>query len=279
MSFSLFHFFPFSSVRNFKQAQICDSIVFEIMSDKLQPFLVILATVGTIVFNAFAATGILNGTATNVVSDKYPTTITPAGYAFSIWSLIYAGLAAFSIYQALPSQLEKFRAVRRAYIMSCVANCAWLYFWSQEMIVVCFGVILLLLLTLFYINAKLKTTATNGEYWFAKVPFGIYFGWVTAATLVNAMIALVFLGVPMGYSIYLGAAFIFLAGILGVLIRIRLTNYFYPLAIAWALTAIAVKQSGKTLIVATAAVAVIACLIATVSFVMTMPSAADDAEA
>jgi hypothetical protein len=242
------------------------------MNDKIQPFLVIIATVGMIVFNYFAATGFAGGVATNVPSDKYPTHITPSGYAFAIWSLIYFGCLAFSIYQALPSQIERFRSLRRIYIFSCVVNCAWLYFWSQEMIVVCLGVILILLGTLALINFKLKTTETNGEFWLAKFPFGIYFGWVTAATLLNAMIALVYLGLPLGYSIYASAAFIFIAGILGVLVRIKLTNYFYPLAIAWALTAIAVKQSGKTLIVATAAVAVIACLIAAISFVMNMPS-------
>jgi hypothetical protein len=63
-----------------------------------------------------------------------------------------------------------------------------------------------------------------------------------------------------------------------VIIRLKLANYFYPLAIAWALTAIAVKQSGKTLIVAAAAVGVIACLIAALSFVMNMPSSEKRAE-
>src|SRR5688572_23892457 len=115
------------------------------MSDKLQPILVIVATVGMIVFNYFAATGILGGIDTGAISDKYPTQITPAGYAFAIWSLIYLGCAAFGIYQALGSQLERFRPIRRIYIVSCAANCAWLYFWSQEMIVVCLGVILILL--------------------------------------------------------------------------------------------------------------------------------------
>jgi hypothetical protein len=55
----------------------------KIMNDKLQPILVIIATVGMIIFNYFAATGILGGVLTNVPSDKYPTHITPAGYAFS----------------------------------------------------------------------------------------------------------------------------------------------------------------------------------------------------
>ena len=242
------------------------------MNTKLQPLLVIAATIGMIIFNFLAATDRIGGTSTNIVSDKYPTVITPAGYAFAIWSVIYLGTIIFSIYQALPSQFERFGGIRRVYILSCVINCAWLYFWSQEAIVLCVGVIFSLLLSLAFINFKLKRTATNGEYWLAKVPFGIYFGWVTAATLVNIMIALVYLGVPLAYTMYLGAGFIFIAGIFGVLVRLKLTNYFYPLAIAWALTAIAVKQSGKTLIVATCAVAVIACLIASISFVMNMPN-------
>lgn len=244
------------------------------MNDKLQPILVLIATAGMIVFNYFAATGVLGGVATNVVSDKYPTLITPAGYAFAIWSLIYLGCAAFGVYQILPANLDKFRAIRRAYLVSCVANCAWLYFWSQEMVVGCLGIILVLLATLAYINSRLRSTETMGEYWFAKVPFGLYFGWVTAATILNATIALVYLGVrpPDSTALFLGAALLLIAAALGVLVRFKLTNYFYPLAIAWALTAIAVKQSGKTLIVAAAAVGVIACLLAALSFVMNMPS-------
>ena len=244
------------------------------MNDKLQPILVLAATVGMIVFNYLAATGILGGVETGVISDRYPTFITPAGYAFAIWSLIYAGCLAFSIYQILPANRDRFRALRRVYIISCVANCAWLYFWSREMMVVCLGVILALLATLGYINIKLQKTEGAGEFWLAKFPFGLYFGWVTAATILNATIALVYLDVKVSDSaaITMGAVLLLVAATLGVIVRLKLTNYFYPLAIAWALTAIAVKQSGKTMIVAAAAVGVIACLIAAVSFVMNMPS-------
>jgi hypothetical protein len=243
------------------------------MNDKLQPALVILATIGMIVFNYLAATGILGGIETGAVSDKYQTRITPAGYAFAIWSLIYLGCLAFAIYQALPKNLDRFRGLRRLYIVSCVANCAWLYFWHQEALVVCLVVIAGLLATLALINVKLQKTETVGEFWLAKFPFGLYFGWVTAATILNAAIALVYLNVRVADStaVWMGAALLMVAGALGVVVRLRLGNYFYPLAIAWALTAIAVKQSGTTLIVAAAAVGVIACLIAAVSFVMDMP--------
>lgn len=244
------------------------------MNDKIQQILVIIATVGMIVFNWLAATGILGGIETGAISDKYPTRITPAGYAFSIWSLIYLGTVAFSIYQALPSQRERFRGLRRIYIISCLANCAWLYFWHQDSIAICLLVILILLGTLAFINSKLKFTDNYAEFWLVKFPFGLYFGWVTAATILNATIFLVYLNikVPNTTAVVLGAALILIAAALGVIIRWQLRNYFYPLAIAWALTAIAVKQSGQTLIVAAAAVGVIACLLAALSFVMEMKS-------
>ena len=244
------------------------------MNDKIQQILVIVATIGMIIFNWLAATGILGGIDTGAVSDKYPTHITPAGYAFAIWSLIYLGMIAFSIYQALPSKAARFRGLRRIYIISCVANCAWLYVWSQELIVLCLGIIIVLLVSVGIINVKLRETESLGEYWLAKVPFGIYFGWVTAATILNASIALVYLGVKTSDSTanLLSAVLILIAAALGAIVRWKLKSYFYPLAIAWALTAIAVKQSGQTIVVVAAAIGVIICLIAAVSFVMDMNS-------
>ncbi len=241
------------------------------MNDKIRQILVIAATLATLVFNWLAATGVLGGVATNAVSDNYPTRITPAGYAFAIWSLIYFGLIAFSIYQALPRNAEKFRALRTLYIVSSVLNCAWLYFWHQEALIVCLVVIALLLGVLLVINRQLVKTDTSGDYWLVKAPFGIYAGWVTAATLVNAMIVLVYLKLPVADATWLGVVFVFAAAACGIAVRILLTSYFYPLAIAWALTAIAVKQSGATAIVVSCAVGVIACLLAAVSFVMGQP--------
>ncbi|MBA3770315.1 MAG: tryptophan-rich sensory protein, partial [Blastocatellia bacterium] len=97
--------------------------------DRLRAVLVLVATAAVIIFNALAASGRLFGVDTGDVSNRYPTVITPAGYAFSIWSLIYLGLVAFSIYQLLPVQLAKFRGVRTMYLLSCVFNCAWLFAW------------------------------------------------------------------------------------------------------------------------------------------------------
>ena len=59
--------------------------------DRIRSFLVLAATLGVIGFNALASMGYVNGVTPGEISDNYPTSITPAGYAFSIWSLIYLG--------------------------------------------------------------------------------------------------------------------------------------------------------------------------------------------
>ena len=243
-------------------------------SERIKQFLVVVATIGVIYFNYLAATGTLGGIETGAVSDKYPTLVTPAGYAFSIWSLIYLGLIVFSIYQVLPKNAERFRRVRTVYIVSCAANCAWLYFWHQEAILAATAMIFLLLGTLAFINVELKTTETISEFWLAKFPFSLYFGWVTAAAIVNAAIALVYSKVQVSdtAAVRIGAALVLAATALGIIIRFRLNNVFYPLAIAWALTAIAVKQSGQTLIVAAAAVSVNILIIVALTFLINLRS-------
>ena len=242
--------------------------------DTFRAVLVVAATVGVIAFNFLAATGRLNGVDTGAISAKYPTPVTPAGYAFSIWTLIYVGLIAFSIWQLIPANRSRFSGIRSFYILSCALNCGWLYMWHSDQIAICSLLLLLLAVSLFFINLYLKRTEGPGDYWLVKAPFGIYFGWVTAATLVNFAILMVHWRIALSATAwtFLSVALILIAAALGVLFRIRLNNYLYPLAIAWAAAAIGVKQSGNTAVVVASAAALIACLIASLSFVLGMPS-------
>jgi hypothetical protein len=235
---------------------------------------VIIATAGVIVFNGLAALGYINNTAPDVVSYLHPTIVTPAGYAFSIWSLIYVGLIAFSIYQALPKNLERFRGTRTVYIFSCLLNCAWIYAWHHEMMLACLGIILALLATLLFINIRVRNGESYTEYWAVSAPLSLYFGWVTAAAIVNFAVAAGSFGLTVsgaGATLF-GIICILAAAALGIIVRAKLTNYLYPLAIAWALTAIGVKQSGQTLIVVAAALGTVACLIAACTFVLNLHS-------
>ena len=242
--------------------------------DRIRAFLVIAATLGMIVFNWLAATGRLGGVDTGRISDLYPTILTPAAYAFSIWTVIYLGLVGFSVWQILPSNIARFRPFRSLYIFSCALNCGWLYFWNANQIVLCFGILTALCATLAVISYQLRESELPGDTLLAKAPFGLYFGWVTIAALVNFMVMLEYLRVQLSASTEtaLGSILILAASAIAVLVRIKLNNYVFPLAVAWGLTAIAVKQSGQTIIVSAAALGVIACLIASLSFVMQLRS-------
>src|SRR6266704_1959270 len=106
-------------------------------TERVRSILVLVATLGTIAFSWMSVAGYINGTTPGQISEKYNTIITPAAYALTIWFLIYAGLIAFSIYQLLPTQVERFGSIRSLYIASCVLNCIWIYSWHTEAIVVC----------------------------------------------------------------------------------------------------------------------------------------------
>jgi hypothetical protein len=240
------------------------------MNERLKSILVVIATAGVIILNWLASLGYINGIMPGTISDKYPTSITPAGYAFAIWGLIYLGLIAFSLYQTIPSKIDDFRQIRTVYILSCAANCAWIYSWHYEMILISLAVILVLLGTLVFINLNLRKNSSTAETLLARLPLAIYFGWVTVAAILNFTIALVYLGVKTSETVttILACALITTAVALGALIRPIISNSAYPFAIAWGLTAIAVKQSGKTAIVIFCAFGVIALLLSALSFVL-----------
>ena len=237
--------------------------------DRMQAILVLVATGAMIAFNALAATGYVNGITPAQISAKYPTLLTPAGYAFSIWSFIYLGLSAFSIHRLLPGNVTRYRTIRSLYIFSCVLNCGWIFFWHREQIVICAAIILLLAATLWLIRYKLKPYDTTGDTWLAKAPFGIYSGWVTAASAVNILVMISYLNA--GISSYaanlLAITLIALSTAGAVVARVILRDFLFPLAVAWALTAIAIKQSGNTAIVVATAVGVVVCFITAGSIV------------
>jgi hypothetical protein len=239
-------------------------------ADRIKAIFVPVAMAGTVFFNWVAAMGLINGVTPEMVSNKYPTPLTPAGFGFTIWILIYIGLAAFSTYQLLPQHADRFRPVRTLFIVSCILNCAWLYFWAFGMIGICLVTILALLAVISVIDARLRKNESTVEYWVAKAPFGLYFGWVTVAAAVNIAVFLVYEKFdisPLAMNIA-ALALMIVVVVIVVAARAKFKNYLAPLAVAWALTAIAIKQSGDTMIVVAAAIGVIACLIASLSVIM-----------
>ena len=158
--------------------------------DIVRQIVIVVALVLTIAVNGLAGTTVLNGQTTGEVSDKIPAFFTPAGYVFSIWGLIYLGLIVYAIYQALPAQREnpRLRSIGYLFVLSCLTNAAWLVFWQYEVLLVTILLMLVLLGSLIAIYLRLdvnRSRVAAGERWAVHVPFSIYLGWITVATIAN----------------------------------------------------------------------------------------------
>ncbi len=240
------------------------------MSEKIKQILVIAGTISVIFINYLAGMGKIGGVTPSYISEKYPTFITPAGYAFSIWGLIYMGMILFSIYQALPSKTKEFGKVRLFYIITCVANIGWIFLWHYGFISASLLAMLTLLASLALININLIDADAFKDWLSIKVPFSIYFGWVTVATILNVTILLASLGIEASYTtaIIYSCVLVVIATLLGIVLREKLNIVAYPITIAWAVTAIAVEQSGKTALIVVCAFAVMALIFSAFTFVL-----------
>lgn len=162
-------------------------------------WLVVLAIIATIAVNALANILPIAGRRTGEISDGFPSFFTPAGYVFAIWGLIYLALLAYAVYQALPAQRDNPRlaATRGLFVLSCGFNVAWLLCWHYLLIVPSMAMMLGLLTTLVLLYERLgigKEAVPAAESWLARVPFSIYLGWITVATVANAVATLLELG-------------------------------------------------------------------------------------
>ena len=140
-----------------------------------------------------------NGQETGAISDRFAIYFVPAGYVFSIWGLIYLGLIAYAIFQALPAQREnpRLRSIGGLFALASVANIAWIFLWHYEVFPATLAVMLVLLGSLIAIYLRLGTGLTQvsrAETWMVRVPFSVYLGWITVATVANATQLLYFLG-------------------------------------------------------------------------------------
>lgn len=154
----------------------------------------LLFFLGVILVNTLSVTLPLGGNSTREISDKYHTYLTPAGYAFSIWSLIYLLLAGFVIYQfrSATGSRDSVQSIGIWFILSCVFNMSWLILWHYLYIELSLAAMVLLLISLIVIYRKTRMIdrPTTGESWLIRLPFSIYLGWICVATIVNVSIVL-----------------------------------------------------------------------------------------
>lgn len=232
----------------------------------------ILAWVLTIVVNGLAgSTALLGGRTTGDISDTNPTLITPAGYAFAIWGVIYILLGFFVAYQALPHVRDRpfQKRIGWLFVLSSVLNILWLFAWQYEHLVVSVVIMFVLLATLITIYVRLDIGRAKvgwGERLMVHLPFSVYLGWITIAAIANVAAALVSIewdGFGIEPEVW-AALMILVAMVIAILVAVTRRDVAYELVIIWALVAVAVNQSLNPVVVFMTSISIAVVVIALV---------------
>ena len=207
----------------------------------------VLLFVGVIAVNGAANALPINGLTTGAVSDLYPTLFTPAGFAFSIWGLIYSGLLAFLIRILTTSNTELVGKLFPWFALNSLANMAWIFAWHHLQVVTSLVLMLVLLSSLIYLTAELRSyTRSSKEIRFFNAVFEVYLGWITVATVANFTALLVAfnwnaLGINEEHWMLIILPVIV---VIVLVIYVKQTSAVYLLPIIWALYGIHAKHIG-----------------------------------
>lgn len=217
--------------------------------------LMALSLIAVIIVNAAANILPINGKTTGEISNSLPVLFTPAGYVFSIWTVIYL-LLAFWLYGFIRNKenIEHALFNRRAvlFIISCLFNIAWILLWHFgyfEWTIVIILALLLTLLTIYFTYSK------RDNHFFNRVPIAVYLGWTFVASITNISYVLTLhewnglgLSTPLWTVIYLT-----IASAIALHYLYHYADISLALVFVWAFIGIAVKNGTNELFVSTAA--------------------------
>jgi hypothetical protein len=177
--------------------------------------------------------------------------IIPAGYTFTIWTLIYAGAIVYGVHQALPSQRTSplLRRIGWPTASAFLGTSAWLVMarfgltWLTVACIVWMMASLAIVLRRFVQEGAPRTAA---ERWFVVAPLSLFAGYVTAATFANAAAALKGSGwmAPGASETTWSVAMLVAAGSIAAWVTLATRgNAAYATAIIWALVGIVVANT------------------------------------
>jgi hypothetical protein len=224
----------------------------------------------TLAVNGAANALPINGQTTAEISDRYEVYVVPAGYVFGIWGVIYLGLGAFTVYQAVRADDPVVRRLGWLPAISGLLNCAWIVCFHYELFALSVVVMLTLLATLVVIHRRIGEAGDHvgrATFWAVRIPFSIYLGWISVAAVANIAQTLAALGFEPTLIPGEWLASIVLAAVAVAAGRfvVRHSDAAYGLVIVWALAGIAVAESSTPIVpwVAAASAVAIAALVVT----------------
>ncbi len=216
----------------------------------------VLALVVVIALNGLAATGAMSGDSIGVIANRYRSLVLPADYTFGIWSLIYLGLIASAIYQALPTNGAE-RAVHRLgiwWIVTGALNVAWISLFSFGQFALALLVMVLFLGALIATGERVRarerersdsSRTTLAEQAFLIWPQDIYLAWISVALIVNSFQfahAVAWSGFGISEQTW-AVSMMIVATLLGAIMAWGRGNWLFPLVVAWALRGIGARSA------------------------------------
>jgi len=235
------------------------------MNKKLLQIFNLVTFIAAVIINYLAISLPLGFGTTQELSDAIPNLFVPAGITFSIWGIIYILLGLFSIYQIRDIfksdkiEMPYVEEINVFFIISNLANLIWILLWHFQLVPLSLGAMLLILvmLLLIYLRLKIgKKDVSRIEKWAVHVPFSVYLGWITVATIANVTALLVTLGVPNGVTFpsllaeILTIIVISVVVIITILMLVLRKDVAYSLVVVWASLGIFLKQFPGNLTIA-----------------------------
>lgn len=217
--------------------------------------IVLITYLAMVIVNGLANALPINGMITGDISDSYLNLFAPTGITFIIWGVIYLLLAAHTAYQlgffrknGEEVKTALLKEVGTLFAISSVANFGWIFSWHYKIIPLSMLLMLVILVCLALITIRInKEKLTANEKIFIRLPFSVYFGWITVATIANTTTLLVdLLGSPvnlLGISEVVWTVVILLVGLLiGVITTLKYRDVPYGLVLVWAYIGILIKH-------------------------------------
>lgn len=209
---------------------------------------VLLAFLVMVAVNALANALPLNGVPTGAVADRYQNLFTPAPLTFAIWGAIYLLLIVYTVFQLLPAKAEAniarqamLKELSLLFMGTSLINAGWIFAWHYDRIALSLVLMVVLLLGLMRAAWLLRAPHCNPREELAlRMPFGLYFGWITVATIANVTVWLKSIqwdGFGLSEPVWTAAILVVGAAIAAVTMY-RIRNVAYGLAVLWAFAGI-----------------------------------------
>lgn len=217
------------------------------MKEKKLAIINLVSLVFVFLFNFLTGSGYINGLSQQAISDKYSTLITPSGYAFSIWGLIYTLVAIAIILMLMRYREQEYgdtiQVISYWFLISSLANVLWTVSFSYLQIALSTVLIFILLFSLVMILKNISKLKSSTKTIF-PLAFGLYAGWVLIASVLNVAVTLVkFEWSGFGLSPSIWANIILIVALFIVfLVTYKTNNIIIPLPVAWAYFAIYTKE-------------------------------------